>query len=192
MPDSTPTYGLPFYITATDPPDLGTATEDLALAVEDQIARLDAAIAKLNGLQTVIGANANTEGPYSGIAFTAGTEVCAVPFTAPDSGSVVIWLKAYFQSAINDKAAIISTEVRTGSTIGGGVVLSGVGANSNDALVISGSVTSGVELKLNSATPRLITGLAPGSAYHVRAMHQTESGGNITIFNRQLIVVPQL
>lgn len=188
MPDTTPTYGLPFYITATDPPDLGQATEDLALAVEDELTRIDAAIATINGLSVAIGSNSTTEGPYSSNTPTAGTAVCSAVFVAPPSGSVLVHLKAYFQSAINDKAAIVGIEVRTGATIGGGSVQTA--ASTFEGLVLSGTVTSGVPLKMNSSTPRLITGLTPGNSYHVRVMHSTETGGNITLFYRSIIVVP--
>lgn len=189
MADTTPTYDLPFLELA-DAPDLASATEDLALAVEDELARIDSAVATINGLTVAVGSNTNSEGPYSSTTFAAGTEVCSCPFTASASGAVVVFLKAYFQAGITDKIAVVSTEVRTGASIGGGSVVAS--ANGNDALTIGGTVTTGVECKLSSSTPRLITGLTPGNSYHVRAMHQSEASGNITIFNRQIIVVPML
>jgi hypothetical protein len=191
MADTTPTYALPFQ-EITDAPDGPSLGEDLALAVEDELTRIDAAIATINGLTVAVASNAIADSAYSSTTFTPGTNVCGVAFTAPPSGSVIVHLKAYFQAGIVDKAAIVSTEIKTGSTVGSGTVVSGGTANANDALVISGPVTSGNECKMNAATPRLITGLTPGSSYNVRVMYQTESTGNITVFNKQVIVVPAL
>jgi hypothetical protein len=189
MPDTTPVYGLP-YQAVTDAPDGPNLGEDLALAVEDELTRIDASIATINGLTVAIAAEATTQPAYSGTAFTAGTQACGVAFTAPASGVVTVHWKSYLQAAINDKMAFLGCEIRTGAPIGGGVVQ--VAANSTDAIAIAGTVTGGVPLRLKGATYKLITGLTPGSSYHARLMHQTEVGGNITVFTREVMVVPQL
>jgi hypothetical protein len=192
MPDTTPVYGLPFYITATDPPDLGQATEDLALAVEGELQRIDGDIATLNALSVASAVENTAQAPYTGTAFTAGTQVCAVAFTAPDSGEVRVDWKSYFQAAIQDKMAFVSCEVRTGSTIGAGTPLANGAANSNDAIAIAGPVVTGVPVRLKGSTFRRVTGLTPGAAYHVRIMYQTETSGSITVFTREVMVTPQL
>lgn len=189
MADATPVYGLR-YQELGDAPDGPSLGEDLATDVETELIRIDAAVAAINGLSVATGSNSTTEGPYSSNVFAAGTAVCSAVFVAPPSGSAIVHLKAYFQSAINDKAAIVGVEVRTGATIGSGTVQTA--ASVFEGLVLSGTVTSGVPLKLNSSTPRVITGLTAGSTYHVRVMHSTETGGNITLFFRQVIVVPVL
>lgn len=189
MADTTPTYGLPFLELA-DAPDLASATEDLALAVEDELTRIDANIATINGLTVAVAADSNVEGPYSSATPTPGTNACAVAFTAPASGAVLVHWKADFWAAINDKASFVSMEVRSGAVIGGGAVV--VAANSNDTLKVSGSVTTGVEARLGAGTHRLITGLTPGTSYHARLMHFTEAGGNTTVFYRSVLVQPML
>lgn len=189
MAGTTPIYDLPF-LDVTDPPDLASDGQDSMTAVEAQLQRIDAAIATLNGLTTAVAAEATTQPAYSGTAFTAGTQACGVAFTAPASGVVIVHWKSYFQAAINDKMSFVGCEIRTGATIGGGVVQ--VAANSTDAIAIGGTVTSGVPLRLKGSTYKLITGLTPGNSYHARLMYQTETGGNITVFTREVMVVPQL
>lgn len=189
MAGTTSVYGLR-YQTLGDSPDGASLGEDLADDVETELIRIDASVAAINGLSAVSGSNSTTEGPYSSNTFTAGTAVCSAVFVAPPSGSVLVHLKAYFQSAINDKVAIVGVEVRTGATIGSGSVQTA--ASTFEGLVLGGTVTSGVPLRLSSSTPRLITGLTPGNSYHVRVMHSTETGGSITLFFRQAIVVPML
>jgi hypothetical protein len=189
MADTTPIYGLPFLELA-DAPDLASATENLALEVEAELARIDSAITTINGLSTAVASDSNTEGPYSSTTATAGTNVCGVAFTAPASGSVLVHWKADFWSSQTDKVSFVSMEVRSGATLGGGSVV--VASNSNDALKVSGTVTAGVEARIGAGTFRLITGLTPGSSYHVRLMHFTEASGNITVFYRSVLVQPML
>ncbi|GAA2817546.1 hypothetical protein [Kribbella solani] len=189
MADVTPIYSLPFQDT-NDAPNGPTLGEDLALAVEDELARIDANVAKINGLSCAVASDSNVEGPYSSATPTAGTNACGVAFTAPDSGSVLVHWKADFWSSQNDKVSFVSMEVRSGATIGGGSVV--VASNSNDALKVSGSVTSGVEARLGAGTFRLITGLTPGNSYHARLMHFSEASGNVTVFYRQVLVQPML
>lgn len=189
MTDTTPTYGLPFA-ELSDAPDGPTISEDLALAIEDELTRIDANVATINALTNATAADSNTEGPYSSATPTAGTNVCAVAFTAPASGSVMVFWHADFWSSQNDKVSFVSMEVRSGASIGGGSVV--VAANSNDALKVSGTVTAGVEARVADGTWRLITALTPGNSYHVRLMHFTEASGNITLFYRKVLVQPQL
>lgn len=191
MADATPIYGLRF-LELGDPPDLAAGTEDLATDVEAELIRIDAATAAINGLTTVRDDEAVDEAAYSGTTWIPGSTPCAVAFVAPPSGTVIVHMKAYFLCSINDKGVFVDSEVKTGATLGSGTVVSGGAANSNDGLVLSGTVTSGVPLKLNAGTSKLITGLTPGNSYNARVMYVTETGGNITILYRQLLVVPQL
>ncbi len=57
MPNTTPTYGLP-YLEPLDPPDIAGGLEALAEAVEGQVARLDAAAPGVMG-STPIGTSAD-------------------------------------------------------------------------------------------------------------------------------------
>lgn len=189
MADVTPVYGFRF-LELGDPPDLAAGTKNLATDVENKLVSVDSAISAINGLSVAIGAEATTQAAYSGTAFSAGTQQCTAAFTAPSSGVVIAHWKSYFQSAINDKMVFVGCEIRTGSTPGGGVVQ--VPANSTDAIALGGSVVTSVPLRLKGSTYKLITGLTPGNAYHARVMYQTETGGNITVFTREVMVVPQL
>jgi hypothetical protein len=189
MPDTTPIYSLPF-LELGDPPDLASGTEDLATAVEAKFVTVDASVAAITNLTPVVGAESTAQAPYSSTTFTAGTQQCTAAFTAPPSGIVVVHWKAYFQAAINDKMSFVGCEIRTGSTPGGGSVQ--VAANSTDVIAIAGTVTSGVPVRLKGSTYKLITSLTPGNSYHARVMYQTETGGNITVFTREVMIVPHV
>lgn len=189
MADTTPTYGFP-YLELGDPPDLAAGTHDLAAAVETKLVSVDAAISAINALSVAIASEATTQPAYSSTTFTAGSQTCAVAFVAPPSGVVAVHWKSYFQAGINDKMSFVGVEIRTGAVIGSGSVV--VAANSTDAIAIAGTVTSGVPLRLKGSTYKLITALTGGASYHARLMYQTESGGNIIVFTREVMVVPQL
>lgn len=189
MPDTTPIYGFP-YLELGDPPDLAAGTEDLAAAVEAKFVTSDAAVAAITNLSPAIGAETTAQASYSSTTFSAGTQQCTAAFIAPPSGIVVVHWKAYFQAAINDKMAFVGCEIRTGSTPGGGSVTTP--ANSTDAIAVGGTVTGGVPLRLKGSTYKLITSLTPGNPYHARIMYQTETGGNITVFTREVMVVPHV
>lgn len=189
MPDTTPIYGFP-YLELGDAPDLASDGNDSMHAVESKFVTVDAAIAAITNLTPTVGAESTAQAPYSSTTFTAGTQQCTAAFTAPPSGIVVVHWKAYFQAAINDKMSFVGCEVRTGSTPGGGSVV--VAANSTDAIAIGGTVTSGVPVRLKGSTYKLVTSLTPGNAYHARIMYQTETGGNITVFTREVMVVPHV
>ena len=189
MADTTPVYGFPF-LELGDPPDLAAGTENLAQAVETKIIAMDAATAAINGLSVALGSENTAQAAYSSTTFTAGTQQCTAAFVAPPSGVVVVHWKSYFQAAINDKMVFVGVEIRTGSTPGGGTVV--VAANTTDTIGIGGTVTSGVPVRLKGSTFKLITALTPSASYHARVMYQTETGGNIVVFERQVMVVPQL
>jgi hypothetical protein len=189
MADTTPIYDLP-YLELGDPPDLAAGTEDLATAVEAELIRVDAATAAITGLTPAIGAENTAQASYSSTTFSAGTQQCTAAFNAPPSGVVIVHWKAYFQAGISDKMAFVGCEIRTGSTPGGGSVTTA--ANSTDAIAAGGTVTSGVPVRLKASTYKLITGLTAGNAYHARVMYQTETSGNITVFTREVMVVPHV
>lgn len=203
MPDTTPVYSFPF-LELGDPPDLASGTEDLATAVEGKFVTVDStlsthtssisanatAIATINNLTVALGSENTAQAAYSSTTFSAGAQNCYAAFTAPASGSVIVHWKSYFQSAINDKMVFVGIEIRTGSTPGAGSVT--VAANTTDTIGIGGTVTSGVPVRLKGSTFKLITGLTASASYHARVMYQTETGGNITVFERQVMVVPVL
>jgi hypothetical protein len=189
MADSTDIYSLP-YLELGDAPDIASGLEDLAEAVEDELERIDGRIDTINGVSTASGTQNTTQSSYSSTTFTAGTNQCTAAFTAPPSGSVVMFWKAYFQAAKNDLMALVGCELRTGSTPGSGSVV--VAANSNDVIAIAGHVEGGEPMRLKACQFKLVTGLTPGNSYHARIMYNTESGGNITVFTREVIVMPML
>ena len=191
MSDATANWSLP-YQEENDAPDGPSLGQDLAEAVDAALTTIDNKVAAVNAMATAGAKATNTEGPTSSVTMTPGGTVCGTTFVAPASGQVMVHLKAYFQQNATDNVAIVSTEIRAGSTIGSGAVVSGGTANGNDALAIGRHVGSGEEATLNAGTPRWVSGLTPGNTYNVRTMHQTTSGGSITLFYREVIVVPML
>lgn len=189
MADTTDVYELPF-LELGDPPDIASGLEDLAEAVETELVRIDANVAAINNLTQAVATENTTQSSYSSTTPSAGAQACAAAFTAPASGQVDVHWKSYFQAGINDKMAFVGCEIRTGSTPGGGSVT--VAANSTDAIAVGGTVTSGVPVRLKSSTFKPITGLTPGNSYHARVMYFTEASGNVTVFERQVMVVPVL
>lgn len=116
-----------------------------------------------------------------GTATSGGTySDCAVTFTAPTSGRVVIHCAARLISTASGNGARVCVETREGSTVGSGTIVDGVGdrgpSNYNAVFVRVG-------------TSRMLSGLTPGAAYNARMLHRVDSGsGSFAL--RELIVSP--
>jgi hypothetical protein len=112
---------------------------------------------------------------------TAGTYAdCAVVFTAPTSGRVLIHTA---MRAINSatSGSLVAPETRLGSTIGVGTVVEAAADN-------IGCASYGTTFQRQGAT-HLLTGLTAGASYNTRLLHRA-SAGTATFANRELIVSP--
>lgn len=117
-------------------------------------------------------------------ASTAGTYAdCAVTFVAPTTGRVLIHIAARMTNTVAGNASVISAEVRTGSTVGGGTVVEA--ADDGRAARQSGTPFNRVGIT------HLLTGLTPGASYNARILHKNSASGNVASFaQRELIVQP--
>lgn len=121
---------------------------------------------------------------------SGGAGLCGTSFVAPPSGWVFITVGGTVQSTINGGSAMLSFEVRVGSSIGSGSVVQA--ASSLRCLRTSEAVNTSAPAMISSTWRSLLTGLTPGATYNVRAMHavagvENASGG---IFQRYLLVEP--
>lgn len=143
-----------------------------------------------SGLTPVTGSD-DTDVSTTSATFVAGSPAFGVAFTAPPSGMVILTLSAYFGQTTNQKEAIVSEAVRTGSTIGSGSLV-GSGANGNRALVCGMAVNASAPARLEASRTRLVTGLTAGSSYNARVEFATTAGGGCEVFWRELLIVPVL
>lgn len=183
MPGATSVYGLP-YLELDDAPDIAGATQDLAQAVETEIQRLDSAPQPVTAYQSANDTSSSTS-------YVAGTDHAAT-FVAPASGKVYVSISGSLGT--NTIAAVAgayySFEVRAGSTIGSGSVVSTADDARSTGLFRPNNPASG--FKYSPASGRfLVAGLTPGSTYHARTMFRTDTGGaSAAVLNRVLVVEP--
>jgi hypothetical protein len=112
---------------------------------------------------------------------TGGTySDCAVVFVAPTSGRVLVHLAARMSNTGASDGTMVCSETRTGSTIGSGTVVDGVGDR--------GPSHYGTTLARTGAA-HFISGLTAGATYNCRMLHKvTASAGTVAL--RELTVEP--
>lgn len=126
-----------------------------------------------------------TSGTTTSTTFTAtltGGTTSATTFVAPTSGKVLIHNTSQATNS-GTGSSICSFEVRTGGTIGGGSVFRA--ATDDDFTGIGGSTNT----RSTAVSP--ISGLTPGSTYHVRQMFRASSGTG-TFLRKNVIVEPKV
>lgn len=138
--------------------------------------------ADFDGYATTI--EAADETGFTNTAFSLGTTTVGVTFVAPTSGAVKITWACRFALGTDTNLTVVSAEVRTGSTVGSGTVVSA--ADNDSALELGQAATT----RLQAAQYRDVTGLTAGSTYNVSIWHHTSSGDSATIYNRRVMVEP--
>jgi hypothetical protein len=108
---------------------------------------------------------------------------CGVAFVAPPSGQVTVDYAAFMQHSAAGQFIIVSPELRTGSSVGAGTVVSA--ANDDENVQVTG--TDGGRM---GATVEY-TGLTPGNSYNVSLWTRT-SAATATIRRRRVVVAPAL
>lgn len=189
MAGTTPVYGFPYQELgdAPDGPDLG---HDLATAVENKFVSVDAAINAINGLTPVQTSTTTDEINFTNTTFGPGLTTVGVAFVAPPSGIVFITMSVIVSQNINGQATFVSSEVKTGSTVGSGTLV-GSAANSDRGITVGRAINSGAVALLQASRRVMYTGLTAGASYNVRMM-QCVDGGSGSLFFRELIVEPSL
>lgn len=178
MPAVTPVYGIPYPL-VTEAPNGPNQIRDAALEIEAELARIDALLATW----TPTGDTQATSGTTTSISYTAtltGGTACGVAFTAPASGKVLIYNKAYFyNSAAGTSFSFCTARVRTGASIGSG----------SDVLAAADTEANVTTHVAAQTVVRLLTGLTAGSAYNVQQLFRVDAGTG-TFLNKHLIVQP--
>jgi hypothetical protein len=136
-------------------------------------------------------ASSDTDDSTTSATFGPGSSPFGITFVAPPSGQVYLTLTAYFGQTTNQKEAIVSESVRSGSTIGSGTLV-GTAANGNRALVCGMAVNTSAPARLQASRRRPVTGLTPGSTYNARCEFATTTGGGCEVFWREFLIEPVL
>jgi hypothetical protein len=110
---------------------------------------------------------------------------CAVVFTAPETGRVIIQWSGGVRNIASGSSpvAYLSPEVRAGGTVGSGTVVLG----SNDARSVRTNLAGSATVRAGAA--HLLAGLVPGNSYNARILHRVTSQTG-EFFQRGLIVAP--
>jgi hypothetical protein len=119
----------------------------------------------------------------------SGVAVSGVVFKAPRSGSVMVHVSA--SVGVYDGESYCVTEVRTGSLVtgtGGTIVLA---AGEGTGIYVNGAVSGNLATSTGASFYRL-TGLTPGTNYQVYFKYANSDTLAITIYNRKIMVVPEL
>ncbi|MDR3079458.1 MAG: hypothetical protein LBV60_00765 [Streptomyces sp.] len=141
----------------------------------------------VGGTQTVASVVGDSYGVtslnYTTVAASGTYLDCAVAFTAPLSGRVMLHINGRVQNTIDSAAGFLSAQVRTGSAIGSGSIVE----DANDSRAIRGAGGSFDRVGITHLT----TGLTPGATYNARLLHKTSASTSLASFaHRELIVVP--
>lgn len=132
-------------------------------------------------------ADTTDETNFNSTSFTLGGTTVGTTFTAPTGGAVlVIWLARGRLNTTTGERILVTTEVREGTTLGSGTVVS---AASDGSAVEWGQATND---RLQASMTRTVSGLTAGAAYNVTVWHRNAiavaSAGSI--FDRAINVIP--
>lgn len=134
-------------------------------------------------LGTTVSSTQAVAGTTTSTTYTAtltGGTACAVAFTAPASGLVLILYAVEAQSSTTNFTAC-TIRVGAGASLGAGTEI--VAASDDNAVVISGTSS------MTGCRPYLLSGLASGSAYNVQQRFRVGAGTG-TWTRKVLVVVP--
>jgi len=116
-------------------------------------------------------------------AYTTVGDDCAVVFTAPTTGRVMIHTAARMINSSATSGSLIAPETRTGDIVGSGAVV-------ETAIDAIGASNYGNTFARNGAV-HLLTGLTPGATYNTRLLMRTSVGADTASFAlREILVEP--
>lgn len=149
-------------------------------AVTDAVNALVAAIPADAADSTVVDGS-TTSTSYVNSLTTTTTR--GVAFTAPASGIVLISGSTAGRNGTAGQASYIDFEIRVGSTIGSGTVFrpsndNRAGSFQSDSIGQQGTI---------AITPTVVSGLTPGTVYHVVLTYKVSAGTGI--YNRRSVTV---
>lgn len=174
---STPIYGLP-YPSLSDPPNGPAQFQALAEAVEAELDRIDDTISGVPITQSSSVAAGVTTASTSYVALAGDP---GIAFTAPSSGRVLVTIGAALTGDAADTYAMMGFQVRTGSSVGTGTIVTA--ANDNDTLAHVGISD------IAASRTTLVSGLTAGSSYNVQVLYKRFGGTGNTFFARRNVIV---
>jgi hypothetical protein len=135
-------------------------------------------------------ANSTADEVTTSTTYTPGGTPVGVSGVVPPSGKLKVTWSAYMSQSTNQNESIVSFALRAGGVIGSGTVL--VSTSGDRALVCGMAVNAGAPSRLQASRTTLVVGLTPGDTVNVQIEFQTNPGGGISVFNRELLVEPVL
>jgi hypothetical protein len=128
-----------------------------------------------------------TSGTTTSVSYTNTTTqgIRGVSFTAPASGSVVIFYAALTFHGTLSKSLALDCEVRTGSTVGSGTLIR---PSSDITAGIMQNAAAGQNLHCSGFAP--VTGLTAGVVYNAAMTYKLIDAGTGTYYCRNLVVQP--
>jgi hypothetical protein len=185
MVDTTPNFALP-YPESTDPVEIWTYFQDLAEAVDTLVKTQTTDF--YADMVPVQDSNGDNNGSPTAVTTTPnnGSTVCGVQFVAPPSGRVWIHFNAVFQAAAGTGQLYMGPQVRTGSSIGAGIVT--YNPSSDPGCKVGGNTTNIIA----AGASVLVSSLTPGDVYNVAVTFFAISPSGLTInyFSRQVSAEP--
>lgn len=148
---------------------------------------------KLNGTTDIaarMGTNTSTEGSGATTASTSFTDALTggtpasnfgCSFTALASGVALVFNSANLKNSTTNFSSC-SFELRTGSIIGSGSVV----LAASDVFALGCRGTDEQQM----TRVKTLTGLTPGTVYHVRQMYRVNTASTFTALRREITVVP--
>jgi hypothetical protein len=124
-----------------------------------------------------------------------GDNNSGLAFIAPASGAVRVDWAPHLGIAVTANVLRVvhcSLEIRTGSTIGSGSVVSGQAFDDARSVRIGIGLTSGMNTSIEASNFAIITGLTPGGSYHVRLGYRVSTVASATASSarRRITVAP--
>jgi hypothetical protein len=114
--------------------------------------------------------------------YIAGGTPCAVTFTAPSSGRVLVYIWARLGNTDGTNRLFVSYQLREGSV--SGTIIRDAG----DSTAVQGTPTAVTSYGM----PDLVDGLTAGGTYYIRTMHKVAGGAAVAdIFDRRITVTPE-
>lgn len=122
------------------------------------------------------------ETAFADTSYTLGGTTVGTTFVAPTSGAVIVLWSARFESNTAAVRALVTMEVREGSTIGSGAQVSATGDAS--------ALESHTQARQQAGTFRYVSGLTAGDTYNVSLWHRISGAGTGDVFDRSVAVIP--
>lgn len=133
-------------------------------------------VGDINWGASATGVEAHLAGPISNLSASFVYLGLWVPFVAPPSGKVNIHWSGRLYIGVLNAIAYVGYELRTGSTNGGGSVVSGHSASIERCIEARGAANMVYSL----GRSKLATGLTPNASYHIRIGHGSSDASGAT------------